>query len=106
MPKFILKKIEVIFPKLATIKNMCLFWDYFSNFITHSKIILFYIDFLTSVFFFLYTNAKWWGYIICKNFWGKKGINTVLNLDSAMVFIVLIYLIKLWLPKRNFATEL
>lgn len=52
MPKFILEKIEVIFPKLATIKNMCLFWDYFSNFITHSKIILFYIDFLTSVFFF------------------------------------------------------
>lgn len=106
MPKFILEKIEVIFPKLATIKNMCLFWDYFSNFITHSKIILCYIDVLTSVFFFLYTNAKWWGYIICKNFWGKKGINTVLNLDSAMVFIVLIYLIKLWLPKRNFATEL
>lgn len=54
MPKFILKKIEVIFPKLATIKNMCLFWDYFSNFITHFKIILFYIDFLTSVFFFFY----------------------------------------------------
>lgn len=52
MPKFILEKIEVIFPKLATIKNMCLFWDYFSNFITHSKIILFYIDFLTSVIFF------------------------------------------------------
>lgn len=52
MPKFILEKIEVIFPKLATIKNMCLFWDYFSNFITHSKIILCYIDVLTSVFFF------------------------------------------------------
>lgn len=106
MPKFILEKIEVIFPKLVTIKNMCLFWDYFSNFITHSKIILFILISLLQSFFFFHTNAKWWGYIICKNFWGKKGINTVLNLDSAMLFIALIYLIKLWLPKRNFATEL
>lgn len=52
MPKFILEKIEVIFPKLATIKNMCLFWDYFSNFITHSKIILFILISLLQSFFF------------------------------------------------------
>lgn len=54
MPKFILEKIEVIFPKLATIKNMCLFWDYFSNFITHSKIILFILISLLQSFFFFY----------------------------------------------------
>lgn len=52
MPKFILEKIEVIFPKLATIKNMCLFWDYFSNFITHSKIILFILISLLQSFFY------------------------------------------------------
>lgn len=54
MPKFILEKIEVIFPKLVTIKNMCLFWDYFSNFITHSKIILFILISLLQSFFFFY----------------------------------------------------
>lgn len=52
MPKFILEKIEAIFAKLATIKNMCLFWDFFSNFITHSKIILFILISLLQSFFF------------------------------------------------------
>lgn len=52
MLKFIFEKIEVIFLKFVIIKNMCLFWDYFSNFIIYFKIIFCYIDVFILVFFF------------------------------------------------------
>lgn len=72
MPKFILEKIEVIFPKLATIKNMCLFWDYFSNFITHSKIILFILISLLQSFFFFYIQMLNGGVILFVKITGAR----------------------------------